>query len=309
MLDGYDNFPQIADNIRDNAMQDFTAAMPAAATMSTKPLKIGSEEHKQRFCRMLLDTFNPYKPTVIAWPELPPDALHRLTSLPFWDVAVQTEGFASCRVQAMADTLFDPLLKEAVQLNAFEEGRHKLVIEHMLRFYGIKIGPEPDYVPPKNAEWAFIRTGYGECFDSFFAFGLFEMARRSGYFPPALVEVFEPVVHEEGRHILFFVNWLAYTRAQKSWLGKIWFQLRCMAALSISAFKRLSLAGAAGGGKDDDNFVSAGGQTITVGLTPRNFLETCLEEDARRMAQYDPQLLRPKIMPFIARLVLRFIGK
>ena len=30
----------------------------------------GSEQHKMLFCRTLLDTFNPYKPAVIDWPEL-----------------------------------------------------------------------------------------------------------------------------------------------------------------------------------------------------------------------------------------------
>jgi hypothetical protein len=30
-----------------------------------RSLNIGSEEHKQVFCRMLLETHNPYKPAVI----------------------------------------------------------------------------------------------------------------------------------------------------------------------------------------------------------------------------------------------------
>jgi hypothetical protein len=277
---------------------------------ASTPHKLGSEEHKRRFCRLLLDTFNPYKPTVIAWPQLDAAALKRLTDLPFWDVAVQTEGYASRRVQALADVVFDPLLKEAISLNAFEEGRHKLVIEHMLRFYGIKIGAEPDYAAPRDAEWAFIRTGYGECFDSFFAFGLFKLARDSGYFPPALVEVFEPVVHEEGRHILFFVNWVAYTRASKPLLQKIIFAAKCAAALAVSALNRLSLAGAAGGGnKGNDNFVVAGGETLTVNLTPRVFLATCLAEHERRLSEYDATLCRPTLMPRLAKMALKFIKK
>ena len=290
-------------------MPDSAITLPLHATNPATPFKIGSEEHKQRFCRMLLDTFDAYKPTVIAWPKLTDDALRRLTGLPFWDIAVQTEGYASRRVQALADRLADPLLKEAVQLNAFEEGRHKLVLEHMIRFYGIKLQPEPNYQSPRDAEWAFIRTGYGECFDSFFAFGLFHMAKDSGFFPPALVDVFEPVVQEEGRHIIFFVNWVAWTARQKSLPAALWFRLRCLAALAVSAWGRLALAGAADSGKSGDNFVVAGGDALTVALTPRSFIQTCLSEDTRRMERYDPYLLRPRLMPTLAKIALWFIRK
>src|SRR5215472_11412282 len=91
-------------------------------------MRIGSEDHKQMFCRMLLETHNPYKPAVIDWPPLAPDALKRLTSLPIWDIAVQTEGRASIRVATYAATLKDPLLREAIEMDAAEEARHKHVL-------------------------------------------------------------------------------------------------------------------------------------------------------------------------------------
>ncbi|HUY67745.1 MAG TPA: ferritin-like domain-containing protein [Alphaproteobacteria bacterium] len=271
------------------------------------PFRIGSEAHKRAMCGVLIDTFDPYKPAVLAWPKLSADARKRLTDLPFWDVAVQTEGYASSRMQAMADGQSDPLVKEAIGLNAFEEGRHKLVIRNMLRFYGIPFEDDQPYGAPKNPEAAFLQTGYGECFDSFFAFGLFKMAKDSGYFPAELVDVFEPVVQEEARHIMFFVNWVAWRAAGKSFVPRIWFRARCLLALFQAGIGRLSLAGAADGGKGGDNFVAAGGETLTVGLTPRALLEVALAEDRRRMERYDARLLRPRIMPFVAGIALRFL--
>ena len=120
---------------------------------------------------------------------------------------MQTEGKAGTRMQNYADTVDDPLVRKALDLNAFEERRHKVVLSGLVNAYGIPLEPEPDYKAPKDREWAYMVTGFSECIDSFFAFGLFETARRSGFFPAELVETFEPVVHEEGRHILFFVNW------------------------------------------------------------------------------------------------------
>lgn len=271
------------------------------------PLVIGSQEHKIAFCGVLLDTFDPYKPAVIAWPKLSEDARKRLTDLPFWDVAIETEGLASCRMKLMGETATDPLIKKAIDLNAFEEERHKYVIHHMLDFYNIPTGPEKSYTAGFDAEWYFLRTGYGECFDSFFAFGLFKMAQESGFFPPELVEVFEPVVREESRHILFFVNWVAYTAASKNIFARILFRMKCLAALGVSALGRMSLASANDGGKSTDNFVAVGGETLTVGLTPRKLIEVALEENEKRMSLFNRHLTRPQMMPFIARNILKLM--
>ena len=136
----------------------------------------------------------------------------RLTSLPIWDIAVQTEGKARLRMLSYAAALRDPALSAAIGLNGWEEGRHKEVLSNLVQAYGIALAPEPAYLEPRDPEWAYLVTGFSECIDSFFAFGLFELARRSGYFPPELVETFEPVIQEEARHILLFANWLAWHR-------------------------------------------------------------------------------------------------
>ena len=114
--------------------------------------------------------------------------------------------------------------------------------------------------PPADAEWAFMMTGCAECLDSFFAFGLFEVARRSGFFPEALVETFEPVIQEEARHILFFVNWLAWHRRQLALPARLWFNLRCFACFLGRIKGRIDTAfdvkGKEGDRKKDKNFTA-----------------------------------------------------
>lgn len=98
---------------------------------------------------------------------------------------------------AYAATIDAPQLRDAIALNAWEENRHKQVLSRMVATYGIARASEPPYAWPKDPEWAYLVTGYSGCIDSFFAFGLFELARRSGLFPPALIDTFEPVMQEE----------------------------------------------------------------------------------------------------------------
>jgi hypothetical protein len=268
-------------------------------------IRIGSESHKRLFCNMLLDTFNPYKPSVIDWPQLDEDARRRLTGLPIWDIAVQTEGRAQLRVQSYADRIRDPLLRKAITLNAFEEGRHKRVLSNLVQAYGIALGPEPAYVRPRDAEWAFLVTGFSECIDSFFAFGLFEHAKRSGYFPPELVDTFEPVIQEEGRHILFFVNWVAWHRRNLPWWRRPVFFARVLAVWVFLVWERSRLAKDIGGNAEDNNFTVTGGKAIGTDLEPAAFMDLCLAENDRRLGAYDSRLLRPSTMPRLVRLARR----
>jgi len=273
--------------------------------------RLGSEAHKRLFCRTLLDTFDPYRPAVIDWPKLEPEARDRLTSLPIWDIAVQTEGRAMRRVKAYADMVKDPLLKKAVELNAFEEGRHKLVLANLVEAYGIKLEPEPEYRSPKDPEWSFLVTGFSECIDSFFAFGLFETAKRSGFFPEELVDTFEPVIAEEGRHILFFVNWVAWHRRNMPLWRRPWFELKVWAVWVFLALERMSLAkdlegGAAEG--QDNNFTVTGAEQLGDDIDVAELMDLCLAENDRRLGKYDARLVRPNFVPRMVRLARRFMG-
>ncbi|HTV89133.1 MAG TPA: ferritin-like domain-containing protein [Stellaceae bacterium] len=270
----------------------------------------GSEAHKTAFCRMLLDTHNPYEPVIRDWPPLDCAARDRLVALPIWDIAVQTEGKARERVLAYADRVADPLLRRAVELNGFEEGRHKEVLSNLVAAYAIRLGPEPEYVRPRQAEWAFMVTGFSECIDSFFAFGLFALAKRSAFFPVELVDSFEPIMQEEARHILFFVNWAAWHWRNLAWWRRPWFWGKVAAVWLFLIGERIGLARSAarGGAPQDNNFTLTGSRAVAeIDVAPAALVDLCLAENERRMAGYDPRLLRPLVMPRLSRLVRRFL--
>jgi hypothetical protein len=269
---------------------------------------VGSEAHKTLFCRTLLDTFDPYRPAVLDWPKLDEAARERLVSLLIWDIAVQTEGKAGLRVKTYGEQIADPLLAKAIALNAFEESRHKHVLSNLVEAYGIKLAPEPEYAKPRAAEWAFMATGYSECIDSFFAFGLFEIARRSGFFPAELVQTFEPVMQEEGRHILFFVNWAAWHRRSLPPWRRPWFDLKRLAVWAFPVWERISIARDVGNGQDNNFTVTGAGQVgVDVGLA--ELMDICLAENDRRLDKYDLRLLRPRMVPALVRIARRFLRR
>jgi hypothetical protein len=71
------------------------------------PLRVDTDRHRQAACGMFHETFNSYKPSVTDWPRFDLAALRRLTSLPIWDIAVQTEGNGRLRMQRHAESLPD----------------------------------------------------------------------------------------------------------------------------------------------------------------------------------------------------------
>jgi hypothetical protein len=278
------------------------------------PLVPGSDAHKREMCRMFRETFNPYRPAVLDWPRLDAAALDRLTSLPIWDIAVQTEGKARQRMAAYASTVQDTSMRDVLALNAWEESRHKEVLSRMVSAYGIELASEPPYRYPGDPEWAYLVTGYSECIDSFFAFGLFEIARRSGFFPPELIDTFEPVMQEECRHILLFANWVAWHRANLNVGQRICFELKVAAVWMFLGWERIGLArslDADGNERSvDNNFTVTGAQSMsTENISVRELMLLCLEENDRRFSGYDKRLLRPHTMPRLTRFALRFIRK
>jgi hypothetical protein len=288
----------------DHTSRHWTYARPG-------PVRPGSDEHRAMAAQMFRDTFNPYKPTIIDWPKLGPAEQLRLTSLPIWDIAVQTEGKARIRMASYANSLTDPDWRGALELNGWEEGRHKTVLSNLVEAYGITLEKEPAYTAPRHTEWAYLVTGFSECIDSFFAFGLFAMAERSGFFPRELVETFEPVMQEECRHILLFANWLAWHRRNMPWWRRIAFEVQVAAVWFFLGWERMGLAqGMDEGKQQDNNFTVNGAKSVSnTDISVRDLMELCLSENDRRFAGYDPRLLRPTTMPALTRLACRFMRR
>ncbi len=274
-------------------------------------MEIGSREHRDLLCRFFIDTFTPYEPTKLEWPELDQACLDRLRALPVWDEAVKTEAETAMKVIELGKAEKDPLMAEAISLQGYEEQRHADILKIMVGRYGLDARRPPDLTPPADPNWAFMRVGYGECFDSFFAFGLFALARESGFFPPSLVKLFEPVMQEEGRHIIFHVNWVAYNQAQLSFARRPSYIFRRGLAMWLQAAGRvktaMQLGGAAASKKDEpadqDNFTMKAHESFGD-FSFREFLNLCLRENERRLEPYDKRLLRPTLVPSLARTML-----
>ena len=298
----------------DQPSQEAIAAADQAARIWRYPASgSGPDFQATMLARMLLDTFNPYKPSVIDWPRLDDAARARLIALPIWDIAVQTEGRARLRILSYARQVTQPGLREAFELMAFEEGRHKEVLSNLVQAYGIALDPEPTYVEPKDPEWGFLVTGYSECIDSFFAFGLFALARRSGFFPPELVETFEPVIQEEGRHILFFINWVDWHKRTMPLWRRPWFALKTALVWAYLIRERIGLAkDVSAGEKENANFTVEGASAVGGEIDTAELMALCLSENDRRLSGYDPRLRPPTTVPRLVRLalpVLRWLGR
>ncbi len=274
-------------------------------------IRIGSEDHKRLFCRTFIETHDPFKPEEIDWPDLDEESLARLKSLPVWNEAARTEAATAVKVQALGRTEPDPVLAEAIALQGYEESRHADVIQRLTRRYGIAVTPYPEPEIPKDPTWAFLRTGYGECLDSFFAFGLFALGSRSGLFPPRIVSIFETIMQEEARHILFIVNWAAYLRARRPLPLRPAFDARRgwnIVAQAVDRVRGALQMGGAAAGESQDGFTLKS-HTSFSDFSLRPFLKLCLSENERRFSPYDRRLLRPVLVPSSVKALLKVLPR
>jgi len=267
-------------------------------------LKAGSEEHKAFFCRQFIETYQEYDPETLPWPDLDEAALARLRAVPFWQEVYHTERRAGAIVNAFLPYVSDPVVREAVALQGVEETRHANLIRVMIERYGIDATAQPMDAFPDDLETAFIDFGFGECLDAFLGFGAFKTARQSEFLPSGMFDIFDVLMFEETRHIVFFINYMAWrekrrghvalTRALKS----AWFYGR-------AARRLLGLVRRGQDANDGKDFAVTQANFFLDGFSFGKFVEDCYRENARRMKAFDPDLMQPRLLPSVAGLALR----
>ena len=262
-------------------------------------MRIGSPEHRDLFCRWFITTHTTYEPEQLPWPELDADSLQLLRAIPIWSTALQVELNAGVMVNGFAQTQSDPVIREAIALQGYEEERHARMIGTLVDRYQLHATREEPNVNPTRR--AFIDFGYNECLDSFFGFGIFRLAREARILPENLTSLFSRVLYEEARHITFFVNWIAYDRALCGYSS-----VKNAAATAFGYVRALlKTIGRAKEAKPQSGVYNA--PDIIKGLTFSAFLQACLAENDANMANFDPNLLRPRVIPTIAQSVLSII--
>lgn len=264
-------------------------------------MRVGTPQHRDLFCRTFVETHVPFEPENLPWPELGAAHLRRMRAFPFWSYARSIEQRAGRMVTAFAQTLDDPLIREAVAVQGVEETRHGRLMSHVVDRYSIDALMVPIGDPPARKD-DFCVFGFGECTDSFVGFGAFALAREKRLFPCSLLSIFENVLFEEARHITFFVNWWRYEEARagrdKPFLRtfeSVRYHLRAAMGTASGATEMPAIPA-----QLDDAELDA----IVRSITPAMFLEAALAENRCMMEKLDRRLLRPTVMPVLATALL-----
>ncbi|WP_198670378.1 ferritin-like domain-containing protein [Dyella sp. C9] len=267
-------------------------------------IKAGSEEHKSLFCRQFVESYQDYDPETLPWPALDGADLARLRGVPFWQEVYHTERRAGAIVDAFTPHVADPVVREAIALQGFEERRHADLIRVMIERYGIDATAQPLEASSADLETAFIDFGFGECLDAFLGFGAFKSARQSQFLPAELFDIFDTLMFEETRHIVFFINYMAWREKQRG-LGAVRRALKSARFYGRAGGRLMGMVKRGQEPNDGKDFAVTQANLFLEGFSFQGFVEDCYRENARRMSAFDPDLMQPRLLPGIARLALR----
>jgi hypothetical protein len=258
-------------------------------------MKFGSYEQKKLFCRSFIDSHTSFNPEQLSWPKLDNQSLERLQCIPFWPDLLKQQQQTASIVHSYAQTVRDPLMKEAIALLAGEEESLANQLKSMMEFYSIPTSDSPSIQLPSKIESAFIDNGFEGCLDSFLGFGLFRVAQQAHYLPETLFQVFDSFLDKKARRIIFFINWWTYwnikLKQRNGWsefrgIRSLWIRrrnlVRLLSAFNREEFEEVSL----------DSTLTA--ERLLGEITLEKFLKICQAEQAHRMQDFNSNLLRPQ---------------
>jgi hypothetical protein len=119
-----------------------------------------------------------------------------------------------------------------------------------------------------------------------------------------MFSIFETLMYEETRHIVFFVNWMAWQAVRRG-QGAAWRRALTSLRFYYRALRRM-LATIRRGQQVNDgrDFSATQANLFLQDFTFRRFLAYCYEENNRRMGHFDGNLLKPSFMPALADVAL-----
>jgi hypothetical protein len=254
-------------------------------------MKFGSYEHKKLFCRSFIDSHTPFQPELLSWPKLDVPYLERLQSIPFWPDFLREQQKTAQIVHSYAQTVRDPLMKEAIALLAEEEEDLAHQLKSIMEFYGIPTLGSLSIQLSRKIESAFIDNGFENCLDSFLGFGLFGVAQQAYYLPETLLQVFDSFLEDKTRRIIFFINWWTYWNIKlKQRSG--WSEVRGIRSLWTRRRNLIKLISAFNKEVSSDSTLTA--ERLLGEMTLEQFLKTCQSEQVHRMQGFNSNLLRPQ---------------
>lgn len=120
-------------------------------------MQIGSNEHKELFCRSFIESHRSYEPQDLPWPTLDETSIARLRAIPVWTMALKVETGAGVMLSSYAKGEPDALVRRALELQAYEEDRHGRILRCMVERYRLEVNPQVPDIKPVRA--AFIDFG------------------------------------------------------------------------------------------------------------------------------------------------------
>ncbi|HEY9828897.1 MAG TPA: hypothetical protein V6D19_26055 [Stenomitos sp.] len=223
--------------------------------------------------------------------------LAKIQDAAFWTRVSSSQSEIGLIASAYAQTLQDPLLRENMALYGKEHQRLAAVVGTLVETYGFNCPGQKAASLPTNLEQALIEAGYSDCIDVFLGFGLWELAKQAQLLPHELEQQFETYLAEKSRHLVFFVNWLAFRNVKTRKYAEGFRGVQAVWQRRGALLDWMKVFGE----KEDSDALPT--RRWLEEWTSEAFLTACLSAHRQFMQPFSTNLLKPQVAPILAALV------